>query len=79
MPCSVALWKCGLCVLGGRGRVGAVPEREPGAAVPQPSAGGLRRLTAAGRILRKLLRSTCAGFNACRAIWLFAIIGFPFP
>lgn len=30
-------------------------------------------------ILTKLVRCTCAGFNACWAIWLFAIIGFPFP
>jgi len=30
-------------------------------------------------ILIKLVHRTCAGFNACWAIWLFAIIGFPFP
>lgn len=30
-------------------------------------------------ILTKLVHCTCAEFNARRAIWLFAIIGFPFP
>lgn len=30
-------------------------------------------------ILTKLVHCTYAGFNACWAIWLFAIIGFPFP
>lgn len=30
-------------------------------------------------ILTKLVLCTCSRFNACWAIWLFAIIGFPFP
>lgn len=30
-------------------------------------------------ILTKLAHCTCAVFNACWAIWLLAIIGFPFP